>query len=72
MATPSRGKEFLHQLNEALLAFEQAVVRREHKGLLDSAVSLQQDVDRGRQHVIDAAVRIAKEAREAYGEVRNQ
>ena len=65
-----KGHEFLHRLNEALLNFEQAVTRREHKRMLDSAITLQQDVDDARQKVIEAAVEIAKEAREVYGEVR--
>ena len=65
-----KGHEFLHRLNETLLDFEQAVVLREHKRMLDSTISLQQDVDEARQKVIQAAVDIAKEAREAYGEVK--
>lgn len=65
-----KGHEFLHRLSETLMAFEQAVVKREHKRMLDSAVSLQQDVDEARQRVIEAAVEIAKEARETYGEVK--
>jgi hypothetical protein len=65
-----KGHEFLHRLNEALLTFEQAVVKREHKRMLDSAISLQQDVDEARQKVIQAAVEIAKEAREVYGDVK--
>lgn len=66
----SKGKEYLRRLNEALTSFEQAITRREHKGLLDGAVTLQQDVDSARQRVIEAAVQIAKEARETYGEVK--
>lgn len=65
-----KGHEFLHRLNEALLQFEQAIIRREHKRMLDSAISLQQDVDEARQGVIQAAVEIAKEAREVYGAVK--
>lgn len=64
----SKGREFLHRLNQSLLEFERAVARREHKKLWDSAVSLQQDVDHARQKVIEIAVQIAKEAREAYDE----
>lgn len=67
MSTASKGKEFLRRLTDALATFEQAVVRRERKGFLDSAVTLQQEVDSARQRVIEAAVEIAKEAREAYG-----
>lgn len=61
-----KGHEFLHRLNEVLWELEQAVVRREHKKLLDSAVSLQQEVDKARQHVIEVVVEVVKEAREEY------
>lgn len=64
----SKGKEFVRRLNETLIEFEQAVVRRERKGMLDSAVTLQQEVDKARQRVIETAVQIAKEAREVYKE----
>ncbi len=63
----SKGQEFLHRLHEALGAFEKAVVQREHKKpFIDSKVTLQQDVDKARQRVVDEVVALMKEAREAY------
>ena len=61
-----KGHEFLHLIQEALTEFENAVRRREHKKLLDSSVSLQQDVDNARQHVVDTVVQVVKEAKEEY------
>lgn len=63
----AKGHEFLHRIHEALEEFEKVVVRREHKRpLLDSAVTLQQDVDRKRQQVVDTLVNLIKEAQEEY------
>lgn len=62
-----QGQEFLHRLNQVLNAFEEAVVKREHKKLLDSKVSLRQNVGTARQHVIDEVVKIVTEARMAEG-----
>ncbi len=55
-----RGQEMMKQVQEALAGFEEAVVRREHKGLLESKVSLQQDVDNARQRVVDVVVALVR------------
>jgi hypothetical protein len=58
----SVGKEHLHQLHQALAGFEEAIKQREHPGMLGAKVSLQQDVDKARQKVVDAVLDIiAKE-----------
>ncbi len=63
----SKGHELLHRLHEAIAGFEQAVVHREHKKpFIDSKVSLQQDVDKARQHLVNEVLDLIKEAREAY------
>ena len=54
----SQGRMDLQQLQHVLSEFEQAVVHREHKNLLDSKVALQQDVDVVRQKVVDVVVKL--------------
>ncbi len=61
-----KGHEFLHRLHEALTTFEDAVTRRERKKMLDSKVSLQQDVDNARQRLVDTVITLIKEAQEEY------
>lgn len=54
----SVGKEYLHRIHEALAAYEDAIKRREHPEMLASKVSLQQDVDKARQKLVDTVVDI--------------
>ena len=58
MAEPpiSKGLEFQQQLRGALKDLEDAIVRREHKKLLGTKVSLQQDVDTARNRVMKVVV----------------
>jgi hypothetical protein len=66
--TVSKGHEYLKRLHQVLTDFEQAVVEREGKGLLDSKIQLQQGVDRARKHLIDEVVKIVTEARTSEAE----
>ena len=52
----SKGLEFQQQLRGALQDLEDAIVRREHKKLLETKVSLQQDVDTARDRVMKVVV----------------
>ncbi len=52
------GRESLQRVQQALTEFENAVIRREHKKLLESKISLQQDVDTARQRVVDVVVQL--------------
>ena len=58
-----KGMEYQHRIQEALVAFEDAVVRREHKQLLESKVPLQQDVDRARSKVLEVVAKVVAEER---------
>ncbi len=58
-----KGHEYLQRLHQGLNDFEQAVVEREGKGLLDSKIPLQQDVDRARKRLVEEIVKIVTEAR---------
>lgn len=62
----SKGKEFVRRLHQVLTDFEQAVVKREHKKLLDNPIVLQQDVDAARQRVVDTMVELVRAAQEEY------
>jgi hypothetical protein len=62
----SKGKEFVRRLHQVLTDFEQAVVKREHKKLLDDPIVLQQDVDAARQRVVDTMVELVRAAQEEY------
>ncbi len=55
-----KGQAMMQELQEALGAFEEAIVRRENKKLLESKVSLQQDVDKQRQKVVDVVVGLVR------------
>ena len=46
------GHEYLHEINTAINNFEDAVVHRENKKMLESKVSLQQDADRARENLV--------------------
>ena len=59
----SVGKEYLHQLHEALAGFEGSIKQREHPGWFRSTVPLQQEVDHARQRVVDTVVKIVTEER---------
>jgi len=63
----SVGKEYLHQLHEALAGFEEAIARREHPGLLRSKIPLRQQVDNARQKVVDVVVEIVTAERLKQG-----
>lgn len=59
----STGREDLHRLQEVLHAFEDAIVRREKKKMLESRVPLQQQVDKAQKQVVDVVVSLVTEAR---------
>ncbi len=55
-----RGQEMMKQVQDALHGFEEAIVKREHKGMLEGKVPLQQEVDKARQHVVDVVVALVR------------
>jgi hypothetical protein len=59
----SVGREYVQQVQKALSQYEEAIVHREHKKLLESQVSLQQDVDTARQKVLDVVVDLVTKER---------
>ncbi len=59
----SKGREDLHRLTGALNTFEDAIIRREHKKLLESKIPLQQDVDRAHKGVVNVVVELVTEAK---------
>ena len=58
-----KGMEYQQRIQEALGAFEAAVVRRENKQMLESKVPLQQDVDRARAKVLEVVAKVVAEER---------
>lgn len=58
-----KGMEYQQRLHEALEAFEEAVVRRENKQLLESKVPLQQEVDRARAKLLEVVAKVVAEER---------
>jgi len=64
----SKGREDLHRLTETLNAYEDAIVRREHKKMLESRIPLQQEVDRAHEAVVKVVVELVTEARMATKE----
>ncbi len=58
-----KGQEYVKRVQEALDGFENAVVRRENKGLMESKVALQQEVDRARERVLEVVAKIVAEER---------
>ncbi len=54
------GKEMMKQVQDALSAFEESIVAREHKGMLGSKVALQQEVDKTRDAVVSVVVRLVR------------
>jgi hypothetical protein len=59
----TQGHEYIQQVQRALSQYEDAIVHREHKKLLESSVSVQQDVDTARKKVVDTVVQIVTSAR---------
>lgn len=59
----SKGMEDQLRIQEALGAFEAAIVRREHKQMLESKVPLQQEVDRARAKVLEVVAQVVTEQR---------
>ena len=59
----SKGMEYQQRIQEALAAFGGAIVRREHKQVLESKVPLQQDVDRARAKVLEVVAKVVAEER---------
>ncbi len=58
-----KGMEYQQRIQEALGAFEAAIVRREHKQVLESKVPLQQEVDRARAKVLEVVAKVVAEDR---------
>jgi len=58
-----KGHDYQRQIYEALSEFEDTIVHREHKKMLESKVPLQQEVDRARQRVVELLVRMVTEVR---------
>lgn len=58
-----KGQEYQQRIQEALEAFEQAIVRRENKNMLESKVPLQQDVDRARARLLEVVAKVVAEDR---------
>lgn len=58
-----KGMEYQQRIQEALGAFETAIVRREHKQMLESKVPLQQEVDRARAKVLEVVAQVVTEER---------
>ena len=59
------GREYLQEVNRAINKFEDAIVHRENKKLLESKVTLQQDADRTRKNLVETVVKIVTEQRMA-------
>jgi hypothetical protein len=59
----SKGMENQQRIQEALAAFEAAIVRRENKAVLESKVPLQQEADRARTRLLDVIAKVVTEAR---------
>ena len=50
----------MKQIQEALTGFEEAVVRRENKKLLETKIPLQQGVDKARDRVVQVVVELVR------------
>jgi len=61
----SKGMEFQRRIQDALAQFEAAVVRRENKKMLESGVSLQQEVDRARDQLLKVVAEVVTQQRMA-------
>jgi len=60
-----QGREYLQRVNQAINDFEEAVVHRENKKLLESKVPLQQEANRARERLIKVVVDLVTQARVA-------
>ena len=58
-----KGQEYVKRMQEALDGFEQAIVRRENRSLMETKVGLQQEVDRARDKVLEVVAKIVAEER---------
>ncbi len=58
-----KGHDYQRQIYESLSQFEDTIVHREHKKMLESKIPLQQEVDRARQHVVELLVKMVTETR---------
>ena len=59
-----KGQEYVKRVADALEVYQQAVVRREHATpLIDSKVSLQQEVDRARDRLMEVIAKVVAEER---------
>jgi hypothetical protein len=58
-----KGIDYQRRIQEALGAFEAAIVRRENKQMLESKVPLQQEVDRARANVLETVAKVVTEER---------
>lgn len=58
-----KGMEYQQRIQQALEAFEGAVVRRENKKVLESKVPLQQEVDRSRARLLEVIAKVVTEER---------
>ncbi len=59
------GREYLQEVNRAINKFEDAIVHRENKKMLESKVPLQQDAARARENLVETVVKIVTEQRMA-------
>jgi len=59
----SQGREWVQQLQRALSEYEDAIMHREHKKLMETKVSVQQDADKAREKVVDTVVDIVTRVR---------
>ncbi len=59
------GREYLQEVNRAINKFEDAIVHRENKKMLESKIPLQQDAARARENLVETVVKIVTEQRMA-------
>ncbi len=59
------GREYLQEVNRAINKFEDAIVHRENKKMLESKIPLQQDAARARENLVETIVKIVTEQRMA-------
>ena len=59
------GREYLQEVNRAINKFEDAIVQRENKKMLESKIPLQQDAARARENLVETVVKIVTEQRMA-------
>ncbi len=59
------GREYLQEVNRAINLFEDAIVHRVNKKMLESKIPLQQDAARARENLVETVVKIVTEQRMA-------